>query len=147
MGLLKRSHLKNQSNEPVEIFCHNLLNSRVLIILSVLLFINTETNNLNAETTPALKEGIGTTLCFDVISWQHHKTAKNDITKWIVNFIDEVNKATRSKGLVKKVPLIQLNENLVWYGALAYCSLDTKQTLVEATMKLITNEWEKSEKR
>ena len=61
--------------------------------------------------------------------------------------IDEVNKATRSKGLVKKVPLIQLDENLVWYGALAYCSLDTKQTLVEATMKLITNEWEKSEKR
>ena len=119
----------------------------MLKILLVSLFINTETNNLNAETTPALKEGIGTTLCFDVISWQHHKTAKNDITKWIVNFIDEVNKATRSKGLVKKVPLIQLDENLVWYGALAYCSLDTKQTLVEATMKLITNEWEKSEKR
>ena len=110
----------------MKIFCHNLLNSRALKILLVLLFINTETNNLNAETTPVLKEGIGTTLCFDVISWQHHKTAKNDITK---------------------VPLIQLDENLVWYGALAYCSLDTKQTLVEATMKLITNEWEKSEKR
>ena len=108
MGLLKRSYLKNQSNEPVEISCHNLLNNRVLKILAVLLFINTEINNLNAEATPALKEGIGTTLCFDVISWQHHKTAKNDITKWIVNFIDEVNKATRSKGIVKKLSLIHI---------------------------------------
>lgn len=101
----------------------------------------------HCETSPSIKKGVGATLCFDVISWQHHETAKKDITKWVVSFIDEVNKTTAANGHLTKVPIIKLSKNLVWFGTLAYCSLDTKQTLAEATMKLITNEWEKSEKR
>ena len=90
---------------------------------------------------------MGATLCFDVISWQHHETAKKDITNWVITFIDEVNKTTAANKHFEKVPIINLNKNLVWFGTLAYCSLDTKITLAEATMKLITNEWEKLEKR
>ena len=97
------------------------------------------------ETIPSIEKGVGATLCFDVISW-HTMRQLERLTNWVISFIDEVNKTTAANKNFDKVPIIDLNKNLVWFGTLAYCSLDTKLTLAETTMKLITNEWEKLEK-
>ena len=131
----------------MRLFFHYFLNIKQHFVIAFLLSMISGSSVSYCETFPSIKKGVGATLCFDVISWQHHKTAKKDITKWVVSFIDEVNKTTAANGHLTKVPIIKLSKNLVWFGTLAYCSLDTKQTLAEATMKLITNEWEKSEKR
>ena len=126
---------------------HYFLNIKQHFVIAFLLSMTTGSSVSYCETIPSIKKGVGATLCFDVISWQHHDTAKKDITNWVINFIDEVNKTTAANGHLEKAPIIKLNKNLVWFGTLAYCSLDTKLTLAEATMKLITSEWEKLEKR
>ena len=131
----------------MKLFFHYSLNSKRHFVVAFLLSMITGSSASYCETIPSIKKGVGATLCFDVISWQHHETAKKDITNWVISFIDEVNETTAANNHFEKVPVINLNKNLVWFGTLAYCSLDTKLTLAEATMKLITSEWEKLEKR
>lgn len=96
-----------------------------------------------ASSDPSLSKGIGATSCFDVISWQHHASAKKDITNWVENFVKEVNVSLIKNHLDTNAPKVSLERDLLWFGTLAYCALDTKKTLVEAVMDLILNEWEK----
>ena len=131
----------------MRLFFHHSLNIKRHFVSTFFLSMIIGSSVSYGENIPSIKKGVGATLCFDVISWQHHETAKKDITNWVISFIDEVNKTTAANKNFDKVPIIDLNKNLVWFGTLAYCSLDTKLTLAEATMKLITNEWEKLEKR
>ena len=111
------------------------------ILLSLL--IGTLSPVLASNTTASLSTGIGATSCFDVISWQHHATAKKDITDWVANFIKEVNLSLAKNQLDAKAPKVNLDHELLWFGTLAYCALDTQKKLVEAVMDLIRNEWEK----
>ena len=108
------------------------------------LFIGTLSPALASNTATSLSKGIGATSCFDVISWQHHVTAKKDITDWVANFIKEVNLSLSKNHLGSKAPKVNLDHELLWFGTLAYCALDTKKKLVEAVMDLVLNEWEKN---
>ncbi len=122
---------------------------RILIPIIYLVFwvSSAPTTALGSDTESSLTTGIGATACFDVLSWQHHPSAKQDIILWVQNFIKEVNSSVSTKQLKRPPPEVLVDREVLWFATLAYCGLDPNQLLVEAVMKLIESEWDKTREK